>query len=228
MCGLEWSPDGELLAVVLNGDERGEVVVVDRSGAEVARLAEEPGQQVESVSFSPDGRLLATTRWHERLDPTDMRVRIWDWERGEVVDHRHLRQRSSCSTRPAHGSRPAASSRGPPTSGTATGERVATLTGPAEIGDITFSPDGTSVATGHTDGTVRLWDPETGVQQLVLRGAGAGRPRGVQPGRLQARLGRRRRHRPRVGARPRRPHRHRQRPPHAELTDDECRQYLHT
>ena len=28
------------------------------------------------------------------------------------------------------------------------------------------------VATGHADGTVRLWDPETGVQQLVLRGDG--------------------------------------------------------
>ena len=55
-----------LLAIVVNGDERGEVLIVDRSGAELARLAEEPGQHVESVSFSPDGRLVATTRTRHR------------------------------------------------------------------------------------------------------------------------------------------------------------------
>jgi WD40 repeat protein len=34
--------------------------------------------------------------------------------------------------------------------------------------DITFDASGTRLATAHADGTVRLWDPETGVQSLVL------------------------------------------------------------
>ena len=121
-----------------------------------------------------------------------MQATIWDWERGEVVrTHRHLRHRARRVRPDRYPDRDQ-----PPRRGVAdvwdarTGDRVATLTAPAEIGDITFGPDGTTVATGHADGTVRLWNTETGAQQLVLRGRRrARRPRRVQPGRLQARLG---------------------------------------
>ena len=79
--GLEWSHDGDLLAVIVDGEEGGEVLIVDDSGTELGRVAE-PGQHVEDISFSPDGRLLATTRFGiDRLDPTDMVATIWDWER---------------------------------------------------------------------------------------------------------------------------------------------------
>ena len=83
--GLEWSPDGDLLAVIVAGDGGGEVVIVDDSGAELGRV-HEPGQHVEDISFSPDGRLLATTRFGvDRMNPTDMVATIWDWERGDAV-----------------------------------------------------------------------------------------------------------------------------------------------
>jgi DNA-binding SARP family transcriptional activator len=39
--------------------------------------------------------------------------------------------------------------------------------GPVE--DIAFSADGSRLATGNTDGTVQVWDADTGEQQLVLR-----------------------------------------------------------
>ena len=51
------------------------------------------------------------------------------------------------------------------------GERV--LRFPAHsgaVGDLAFSPDGTRIATSGEDATARLFDAETGEQQLVLRG----------------------------------------------------------
>jgi WD40 repeat protein len=103
-----------------------------------------------------------------------MQTMVWDWQRGEVVQT--IGTMSSGAAYNPTGPRIAASVA---FEGAAeiwnaqTGERLAALVGPAEITDITYSPDGTTVATGHVDGSVRLWDPKSGAQQLMLGGSGA-------------------------------------------------------
>jgi WD40 repeat protein len=49
-----------------------------------------------------------------------------------------------------------------------TGDRVSTLVTPVAITTLGFSADGATIATGHADGTVRLWDAASGIQELSL------------------------------------------------------------
>jgi WD40 repeat protein/DNA-binding SARP family transcriptional activator len=169
---LAWSPDGKLLAIVLGYDDHAGIVIVDRSGSDLAELEEEPGVFVRSVSFSNDGRLIAATRWTpDRRDPAREGVRIWDWAAGDVL--RTIESRSLLATFDSSGNRLATA---PYLEGVAqvwdvrTGDLVTTMAGEALIEDIAFDEQGGRVATGGSDGVVRLWDAATGTQQMELRG----------------------------------------------------------
>lgn len=168
---MRWSHDSELLAISWGYDDQpGQVVVVDRSGAEVARWTEVPGHHTRSVSFSADGRMLATTRWgFESVDPTRMPATIWDWERGKAVERIDASAEFVefdpsgeliVTSRPVEGIADVWDAR--------TGRREATLTASAHVLDMAFDPSGATLATAHADGTIRLWDPERGVQRLVF------------------------------------------------------------
>ena len=61
-----------------------------------------------------------------------------------------------------------------------TEKRVSSLEGHTGIvNDLAFDPAGERVATAGADGSVRIWDPRTGEQQVALRLATDVAPQGV-------------------------------------------------
>jgi WD40 repeat protein len=164
---LDWSPDGEHLAIA--AIDEAVARIVDRTGEEVAAF--HPGAGVFDVQFSPDGSLLATaTAPTGRPNPLAQRVKIWDWEREEVVTEIPVFA-EGMAFHPS-GRRIAIAYGGQ--AGiwdVESGRKLRTLAGHEDVvWDVQFSPDGSALATGSFDNTVRLWDASSGVQRLVLRG----------------------------------------------------------
>src|SRR5262249_29313954 len=50
------------------------------------------------------------------------------------------------------------------------GRRLNVLNSTAGTFAVAFAPDGATVASGHADGAVRLWDRDTGKERALLRG----------------------------------------------------------
>jgi RNA polymerase sigma factor (sigma-70 family) len=131
-----------------------------------------PGGQVQSVAFTPDGKLLATAA-------VDGVLALWDTGTGRQVlklDGRQGERLNSAAFSP-DGKVLATGDGQPGQPGAvrlwdvATGKEVAALRDPADrVRSVAFSPDGRVVAAGSSDGTVRLWDVRTAREHDVLRG----------------------------------------------------------
>jgi WD40 repeat protein len=150
------------------------VTVVDRTGTEVTRL-ETPGVGVHSVAFGATGeRLIATLESPAAYDPTAGRLVVWDWRAGQIVPTvaaeaglvvasptpdliaviPHWRaERQELELRDARNA-----------------QLVTTLAGTSELSDVAFSTDGTQLATAGSDGEVRIWDVESGRLLQTLSG----------------------------------------------------------
>ncbi len=168
---LGWSGDSQLLAVSFELPVRSEVVIVDRSGTTVGTIHAAPGFGFDSVDLSPNGALalVASSRLDTQDTPT--KVEIWDWKSGEIVQ-----TVETSATRAAFdptGERIATNVQHQGSVAiwdAQTGTRLAESSAPTQTTDLAFSPDGTTIATTHADGTVRVWDAVSGIQRLVLPG----------------------------------------------------------
>lgn len=169
---LAWTPDGRHLAVSSwgVGDAGGEVVVLDLSGAVVARLGTVGGETLSEVDVGPDGTIAAVAGTYTGYRGTQLGATIWDWRRDEVV--REVEGDFLSTELGPDGNRIAlAGLTSVWVRDIETGDETATLTGFATPAlDVTWSADGSRIATGHEDGEVRVWDAETGSVLLVLLG----------------------------------------------------------
>jgi WD40 repeat protein/DNA-binding SARP family transcriptional activator len=167
-----WSPDSELLATAGVHEGRGIVSIVDRSGEVVSTLRDQPAVDVRSVQFRPDGRRVVTARVPWTHDAESDGLWVWDWEHSRVVAK--IRTSAQSAAFDPSGTRLVTVS---PVRGYAeiwdvpTEKRVRTLEGPEGILlDAQYSHDGSTIATAGLDGSVRLWDAASGAQTIELPG----------------------------------------------------------
>jgi WD40 repeat protein len=97
---------------------------------------------VQSVAFSPDGSRLAS-------GSDDRTVKIWDTQTGKEIltlrGHVHLKPTVASGY-----------------------ERIGISTARGSVRSVAFSPDGTRLASGSNDSSVKIWDVPTGEEILTL------------------------------------------------------------
>jgi WD40 repeat protein len=157
---LAWSAAGDLLACGIQSNDGRPILIFDRQLNKLRSL-EHPGS-VASVDFAPHGHLLASIgqqclRIHDARDALEIAtVDLPSLGTAVVFSHN--------GTRLAYGmeSNPAVLVSYPLLAVTHE------LKGSDGTACMAFSPDDQNLATGHSDGTIRIWDVSSGTLRLRL------------------------------------------------------------
>ena len=170
---IAYSRDGSLIAGALGNTTPGTGTVAvweAGSGRRVATLGKPQGKYdaVKQVVFSPDSTLLAGITEAGRLH-------VWRMAGGREILSRMVVNGggNGVSFSPDSALVAASGSTGVSIWNTADGARVARLPGAANVQAVQFSPDGTELATGGQDQTIRIWDVSTNRTILTLTGHSA-------------------------------------------------------
>lgn len=171
---VAFSPDGTRLA---SSSYDQTVRIWNMASGEVLLTLDQPASS-KGVAWSPDGqRIVAVTN----IAPdNNAYLRVWNAQTGEIqLDIPLGNSRTGSVVFSPDGSKILVGMQETYVAyvlSAQSGEIVVTLTGHTSlVPGVAYSPDGNSIATASHDGTVRLWDADTGQEGLTLFTHGTGR-----------------------------------------------------
>jgi WD40 repeat protein len=165
LTSITFSLDGEIAV----GNDEGTIKLWKPDGTQIASFPTHQRGWITSLSFSPDGKLLASGS-----DDDDPTIKLWKLDGTEVASFLgHTKQVNSISFSPNRQIIASGSGDRAVKLWKLDGSPIATLTGHIDaVNSVSFSPNGQIIASGSEDGTIKLWQAD-GTPIATLKGSNA-------------------------------------------------------